>query len=273
MTFAAVSAMTITLTLVAGFLAVTMNANKLAHDMQKNVTVSVFIESNVSNQEIKDTQKKIEAIPNVEKVKFSSKQEEYKKMVKQMGESFDVFTEDDNPLYNVFFVSVKNPRNTSTVQKQVKKVPHVIQATYGGKNAEKILKMSDKIKKWGIVLTLILLVISMFLISNTIRLTILSRQNDIKIMRLVGATKGYIRWPFIFEGIWVGILGSIIPLLVVGIGYPFVYNAMNPSLVAAHYQMLTLHQVFAPITCITLLSGIVVAVLGTTLSMRRFLKA
>lgn len=272
MSFASISAVSIVLLLLGGFITFVANVNKLAQDVQKNVTVSVFVDVGTSKKERQKLATQLEALPNVAKVTFSSKEEQYKKLVKQMGDDWDVFSGDDNPLYDVYEVQAQDPSQTSQIQQAASKLKNVAEASYGGTDTEKILAIAANVKKWGTVAAIVLLILAIFLISNTIRMTILSRSDEIKIMRLVGAKNGYIRWPFFLEGAWIGLIGSIVPILILWLGYPYIYEWLNPTLAQGHYAMLTPSQVIAPVSGLLTLIGAIIGSLGSVLSMSRFLK-
>lgn len=149
---------------------------------------------------------------------------------------------------------------------------HVYDAKYGGASAKKLFNIVDNIQKWGIAISLLLLFVAVFLISNTIRITILSRKNEISIMRLVGATNGFIRWPFILEGAWTGLFGAIIPIIIVDLGYVWLYGIISNSLASTGYSLLTPSVFLFQIDTLLILIGIVIGAIGSGISMRRFLR-
>ncbi|WP_285696146.1 FtsX-like permease family protein, partial [Enterococcus hirae] len=128
------------------------------------------------------------------------------------------------------------------------------------------------VRTWGLAAAALLLFIAMFLISNTIRITILSRQKEIQIMRLVGAKNGYIRWPFFLEGGWIGLIGAIIPVLLITFGYQEVFRMLNPSLLRSHYSLIQPQDIVWKINALMAGIGIIIGSLGSIISMRRFLK-
>lgn len=272
MSFASISAVSVILLLLGCFTLFIANVNKLAQEVQQNVTVSVFVDLGTTKKQREQLATKLEALPNVAKVTFSSKEEQYKKLVKQMGSDWDVFSQNDNPLYDVYEVQAQDPSQTSQIQAAAQKLDHVAQASYGGTDTEKILAIAKNVKKWGTVAAIILLLLAIFLISNTIRMTILSRRDEIKIMRLVGAKNGYIRWPFFLEGAWIGLIGALIPIAILWFVYPYIYRWVNPALLQGHYSMLAVGQVMAPLALLLIITGMVIGALGSILSMRRFLK-
>lgn len=272
MSFASIAAVTVTLTLFASFLTFIFNMNEIAANIQKNVTVSVFMDPKITNSQKQILKEKLEDLPEVSKVTYSSKEEQYKKLVQTMGKEWEVFSKEDNPLYDVYMVQSNNPKETQKIQTAAKKMPQVIDASYGGAEAERLLHLADKVKLWGVIIAVILLIIAIFLISNTIRVTILSRKQEIQIQRLVGATNTYIRWPFFLEGAWIGLLGSIIPILGMSFIYPKIYQMLMPTLQQAGYHLLSPGSWVIGLSVGIAILGMVIGALGSTLSMRRFLK-
>lgn len=190
-----------------------------------------------------------------------------------MGDSWNLFEGDSNPLYNVYVVSATDPEYTKKIAKQAGELPNVFKADYGGDSSDKIFALSAAVRTWGLGAAILLIFVAMFLISNTIRITILSRQREIQIMRLVGAKNGYIRWPFFLEGGWIGLLGSIVPIAIMYFGYHQVYLLVNPALLRSNYSLIAPNQFLLQVCGVMALIGIVIGSLGSIISMRRFLKA
>jgi len=272
MSVAAVSAVTVTLLLVGIFFAMIFNFNKISKDIENDVHVRVMIERGTTTQQKDQLQKKLEKMASVKDVTYSSRKKELNKVVGSYGQSFKMFTGDDNPLYDVYTVSTTKPTQTIKVAKKAKQLKHVYDATYGGNNAKKLFSVMSGVRRWGIGFTILLLFVAVFLISNTIRITILSRRDEIGIMRLVGATNSYIRWPFLLEGAWTGLLGVVIPILVVDIGYGWVYRHMAISMASAGYSLLKPGMFLFELDLTMAVIGIVIGALGSVISMRRFLK-
>ena len=138
------------------------------------------------------------------------------------------FQGDANPLYDAYIVEADNPQDVEKVASAIKKINGIQSANYGGANTERILALGNNVKIWGAAAALLILV-AVFLISNTIRITIMSRQREIQIMRLVGARNGYIRWPF-FPRCLVGLLGAIVPSVLIAWLYNLAFTSFTPSL-------------------------------------------
>lgn len=272
MTIASVSAVTITLTLLGVILAVIMNVTKIAEDIENDVDVSVFVEIATSQEDMDKLEAELKALPNAAKVTFSSSKDQYDKLVKNYGDSWKLFDGDDNPLYNVFVVSPKEPSQTKELQQAASKLKNVNRADYGELQSEKIFKIANWLRKWGLIGSILLLVVAVFLISNTIRITIISRKREIQIMRLVGAKNGFIRWPFFLEGAWIGAIGAIVPILLMSFAYTQVFIIANKSLSVLNYSLIAPNTIIMRVNLLMLAIGVVIGSLGSVLSMRRFLK-
>ena len=272
MSVAAVSAVTVTLLLVGVLLSILLNVNKVATDIENDVQVRVIIDRGTNKKQEAALKKKLEKIDGVKKIEFSSKKKELDNVVGVYGKEFNLFKGDDNPLSDVYVVNATTPKKTITVAQKAKKLRHVSDAKYGGASAKKLFSVVASIQRWGITISLLLLFVAVFLISNTIRITILSRKNEIAIMRLVGATNGYIRWPFILEGAWTGLLGAILPILIVDGLYFWMYGVITASFSGTSYALLTPGTFLWEIDVLLATIGIIIGALGSGLSMSRFLK-
>lgn len=286
MTVAAVSSVTITLSLVAIFASVILNTAKLASDISNNVRIVVYMRKDIADnsktivkegQTVKnnDYHKIYDALTSmdhVSKVTYSSKEEQYEKLTETMGSEWKVLEGDSNPLYDAYIVDTTEHKYVDSVAAEAKKLEGVSEVQDGGANTQKLFALSDFIRVWGLVGAGLLIFIAVFLISNTIRITIISRSREIQIMRLVGAKNSYIRGPFLFEGAWIGLLGSVLPVVLVYFGYNMAYQTMNKNLVAQNLSMIEPH-LFVPamIGAVSVL-GIFIGSLGSSISMRRFLK-
>lgn len=184
----------------------------------------------------------------------------------------DTFDGDSNPLQDVYIVEADSPSDVKKVANKITKIEGVESVDYGGSNSDQLFSIAKFIRTWGFAGTVLLIFVAIFLISNTIRMTIMSRQRDIEIMRLVGAKNSYIRGPFFFEGAWVGLLGAIVPSIIIYFAYKTVYSSVNPQF---EVQGLSLYPVdtFLPLVIGGMfLVGIIIGALGSVISMRRYLK-
>ncbi|AXQ79028.1 ABC transporter permease [Streptococcus chenjunshii] len=287
MTLASVSSVTITLTLLGIFGAVLLNTERLASGIENNIQINTYLEIDstdnsemtadpagqpVANENYHKVYDQIMAISGVKSITFSSKDEQLKQLQDTYGDDWALLDGDSNPLQDVYVVEAAAPEEVKDIAESISGIEGVESVDYGGSDSDQLFRFAALIRTWGLVGTGLLVLVAIFLISNTIRITIISRRRDIEIMRLVGAKNSYIRGPFFFEGAWVGFLGAIIPSLVVYFLYQYVYRAFSPSL---ELQSLSLYDpgFFLPsLIGLLFLIGIVIGSIGSMLSMRRYLK-
>ncbi|MGT2910618.1 permease-like cell division protein FtsX [Streptococcus cameli] len=287
MTVAAISSVTITLTLVGIFASVILNTAKLASDLENNVRINVFLRADstdqmetvvneqgeqVPNENYLSIYNQISALKDVESVTYSSKDEQLKNLTEKLGETWNLFKGDANPLYDAYIIDTKSPSAVKSVAKEVAKIDGVSEVRDGEVETERIFKLAAMVRTWGLAATVLLLFTAIFLISNTIRITIISRSREIQIMRLVGAKNSYIRGPFLLEGAWVGLLGAIVPSVLVYFGYQAVFQSTNPTLATQNLSLFPMGLFIPAMVGSLFLIGIVIGALGSTISMRRFLK-
>ncbi|SUO90887.1 permease-like cell division protein FtsX [Streptococcus uberis] len=287
MTIAAVSSVAITLTLVGIFAATLLNIDRVASGVQNNIRINTYLPvdstdtakvvqtvegKQVDNEKYHKIYDNIKKIKGVDKIIFSSKDEQLKKLQDTMGDVWKMYDQDTNPLQDIYIVETEEPSQVKQVSKAIKSIDGVEDVDYGGINSDKLFKFSSFIKTWGLAGTGLLLLVAVFLISNTIRMTIMSRQRDIEIMRLVGAKNSYIRGPFFFEGAWVGFLGAIIPSLIVYYLYEYAYRQFTPQLQLNGLSMYPVNYYLYILIAVLFIIGIIIGSLGSVLSMRRYLK-
>lgn len=287
MTIAAIFTVTMTLTLVGIFASVILNTTKLASDLKENVRITVYLRANstdhlativndqgqiVNNPDYQKIYNQIMSVGNVSTITFSSKDEQLTKLTENMGDTWNLFKGDANPLYDAYIIDTTTPESVKTVASAIVQIDGVTEVRDGEVQTERLFELSDMVSTWGGLATGLLLLTAILLISNTIRITIISRSREIQIMRLVGAKNSYIRGPFLFEGAWVGLLGAIVPASIIYVGYQMVYQSINKGLASQNLSLIDI-KLFVPAMIGSLfLVGIVIGALGSVISMRRFLK-
>ncbi|WP_054661694.1 permease-like cell division protein FtsX [Lacticaseibacillus camelliae] len=273
MSVAAVSAVTVTLLLVGIFLALLMNVNRVSTQVENDVRVRVYIQKGTSKKQQANLKQNLEGLAKVKKVTYRSASQELNSIVGSYGSQWAMFRGDQNPLNNIFMVDTDSAKDTISVAKQAEKMPRVSEATYGGTTAKKLFRTVATIQRWGAFFMILLLFVAVFLISNTIRITILSRSDEIKVMRLVGATNAYIRWPFLLEGAWTGLFGSLLPMLIVDFGYSLVARNAHFTEAANGFSLYPNMPFLLWLDLGMALIGVIIGGLGSVVSMRRYLKA
>lgn len=287
MTIASVSSVTITLTLVGIFAAVLLNVERIATGIENNIQINVYLDvdstdssetttneanETVANDSYHQVYDQISKVSGVKSVTYSSKDEQLKKLQETYGDDWSLFDGDSNPLQDVYIVEVDSPSDVKKVAKKIANIEGVESVDYGGSNSDQLFRIAKFIRTWGFAGTILLVVVAIFLISNTIRMTIMSRQRDIEIMRLVGAKNSYIRGPFFFEGAWVGLLGAIVPSIIIYFGYKTVYSSVNPQFEIQGLSLYPINTLLPLVIGGMFLVGIIIGALGSVISMRRYLK-
>lgn len=276
LTFSSASAVTVTLTLLMTFLIVAGNISNFTYSVEDSLKIHATIESTLDDKGIEALKKEVENMPHVEKVTFNSKDEELANYLDDLDESarklYEIYEGEANPLLNAFVIEVDYGDNLDLVNKQLLQLEGIYDSAFGGDSAVMMIKAMDGIRITGGVFVVALSVLAVFLISNTIKSAIHSRKDEIAIMRNVGATNGFIKMPFMIEGMFIGLFGSIIPMLLTYFGYRYVYDSLGGVLLVAMFQ---LQEVF-PFTlyiCLTLLvTGMVVGVLGSFFAVNKYLR-
>ena len=271
-TFGAISAVSMVLLLVGIFVSLLFNMNKIASDVEQDVNVRVYIDLAADETKTEELKAAIQALDAVDTVKFRSKDEELADITKSVAQEFELFKNDSNPLRNAFDVSTKNPKQTKEVATTIEKMDYVARVNYGGAKADTLFKVISTSRNVGIGVIAVLLVIALFLISNTIRATIHARRTEIEIMQLVGATKAYIRWPFFLEGGFIGLIGSIVPIALLWGIYLWVYKGGSDFFSGSNFSLLAPNPFLYRLSLAMAGVGVLIGSFGSIFSMRRFLK-
>ncbi|WP_257350289.1 permease-like cell division protein FtsX [Pseudalkalibacillus decolorationis] len=274
MSFASISAVTVTLLLVGVFLVLLLNINAIASQIEDDVEIRVYLEKTSEEPQHQELQQQLEGIEEVSSVKYVPKEEGLQELIDSLGDEGKVFQslEDENPLPDAFAVKTERPQDTPLVADEIETLDYVSEVRYGQGTVERLFKITDTARNVGLVLIVGLLFTAMFLIANTIKITIVSRGTEIEIMKLVGATNGFIRWPFFVEGILLGVLGSLIPIGILIFAYQFIYEAVSMNLNTILFQLLPVYPLMFQLAGLLVIIGAFIGVWGSMTSVRKFLK-
>ncbi|MFC2947251.1 permease-like cell division protein FtsX [Virgibacillus sediminis] len=274
MTVASVGAVTTTLILVGAFIALMLNINQMATNIEDDVQVNVLIDPTLDEEEITALGDQIAEIEGVESVEFSSKDEQLESLVESMGEEGQAWQlfEQENPLNHAYEVHAQNPEQTGSVAEAIQKLEGTQEVNYGQEVVQQLFEFNQYARYIGLALIIGLLFTAIFLISNTIKITIMARSREIGIMKLVGATNGFIRWPFFIEGLLLGVLGSIIPIAVIMTGYYFLDNNLSDKISFSFVEILPFNPFAWQLSLIIFVIGATIGVWGSVMSVRKFLK-
>lgn len=277
LSLASISCITITLILVGFSMILSFNVNNFTAEIEKDLNIVIFLDRDVDDKDIEQVKKEILRIENVneKELVFNSKND-VKESMQAESEVFESvlsnYTEETNPLQDTYLVKVDNIELIGETADQIKKIDHVDIVKYGEGAVEELVKIFDIVKNVTYVVVIALVVVTAFLITNTIKITIQSRKREIEIRRLVGASNAFIRQPFFFEGIILGILGSIIPILVCCVGYKYLFDKLGGQLFTAIIKLVNPSSIIYLIMIVLVAVGALVGAFGSYLSVRKYLK-
>lgn len=273
MSLSSASAVMVTLILLAGFLLIAGNMEQFTKNIEGDFRIhAVLKEEIVEEEQILKIQKQISELENVHKVTFSPKEEELEMFIFEKGKEFEIYRGEENPLHHAFFVSVKDANLIEIVTQNILKIEGVEEAMYGGDSVSKMVDLLRTIRSGGGIFLLLLSALALFLISNTIKMTIHARRREIGIMRNVGATNLFIKMPFMIEGMLIGFLGSIIPCLLTFFGYRYLFQITGGKFVTNLLSLKPVYPFAIEVCCVLVGAGIIVGLLGSFHSVTKYLK-
>ncbi|MFB4210408.1 permease-like cell division protein FtsX [Shouchella sp. JSM 1781072] len=273
MTFASISAVTVMLVIVGFFMIVFLNGNHIASTIEDNVEIRAFIERGTDEAEINDLIEEVNEEYDVAQVEFIDKEEGLENLIASTdGEDYWGSLREDNPLRDALRIIASTPQLTEEIAQSVDEHPYIGRVSYGEEIISDLFTITNTGRVAGAVVVAALLFTAMFLISNTIKLTILARKNEIQIMKLVGAKNSFVRWPFLIEGMLLGILGSIVPILLISFGYTYLYNQSASFLQSVPYDLLAPNLLILQLSILLVVVGLGVGIWGSVMSVRKFLK-
>lgn len=272
---ASISSITITLLVVAISVILTYNVDNFANLVERDVTIVSFLNNDVTNDQIKLMEIKINRIEAVESYVFQSKEEITKDMM-DSSETFKTIMQkwnsDENPLQDTYLVKVNDINKIADVAAEIKAMDGVSVVKYGEGMIEQLVVVFDVIRQVSIFIVIALIIVTAFLISNTIKLAIFARKREIEIMRLVGASNLNIKIPFIIEGLFLGIFGSIIPVIATMYGYSALYSNFNGKLFSPFIRLVSPQPFIFLVSFILTAIGILVGMFGSWRAVRKHLK-
>lgn len=270
-------AVTITLFIISLFLVLTFNFRRFTQGLEQSVQISVLVDyGSESAEEEGRISTAIQNIEGVSSVNYSSKADEFEYYINSFNdektkEAFEPFR-DDNPMHDAYYVEVSDGSLLESIAEEIQTIPGVYRVNFGGSSAVKLITALRTVRLFGGGLALVLSLLAISLIQNTIKLTIQARADEIAIMRNVGAKNGFIRAPFLVEGILIGFLGSILPAAAVYFGYQYLYKFTGGAVIS---NMFTLIEPFPFIWYVigaVCVIGILVGFIGSYFSVTRYLR-
>lgn len=274
MVISTANAITITLVLVSVLSLLIANISQITYDVEDDIQLYVKIENEVLDEDIQSIQNKISRIAGVEEIEYSDADNELDRFIAAYGEAGKIYEiyRQDNPLSRVFIIKVANGYSLAELSTQISTVEGIQSVDFGGATVEDFVKLLNGIREVGTIFVIALALLAIFLIYNTIKITINSRKEEIGIMRLVGATNSYIRSPLVLEGMFIGVLGSIIPILLTIFGYNYIYTSLNGQLVSGILKLIDVFPFTLWVSLLVLVAGVTVGVIGSYISATIYLR-
>ena len=272
MTLASISTVALSLFMLGVFLCGVINLNNMASSLENQVQLSIYLKDGLTTDQIMAVGKQIKAIPNLKHLEFVNKEQAMKEFKARLGDQQQLVNAlgDVNPLPNSYVLTFDNPSDVKATAKLDTTFQGVESTHYGQDIVEELFRITQVIRIGGIVLIAFLAAATLFIISNTIRLTVFARRKEIAIMKYVGATNGFIRWPFLIEGMLLGLVGAIIAVLCVGEFYHFITMEVSESL--AFFPLVPMFPFFYDVAIYILVGGIIVGAIGSTISLKQYMK-
>lgn len=277
LSLASIACITITLIIVGVSILASLNVNNFAKEIEKDVTITVFLAGDTTEEQRNNVEHEIRNIPNVEddSIIFKSKEEERNEMMKEsevFNSVMSSWSKEENPLKDSFMLKVKDIESINDTAKRIKNIEKVEIVNYGEDMVNSLVSAFRTVEKVSIAIVLALILVTVFLIVNTIKLTIFSRKREISIMRLVGASNTSIKTPFIIEGLIIGFLGAIIPVLTIIYGYTMLYNHFNGVLYSNLIKLIFPTPFIYLVSIAVVIIGMLVGMIGSAQAVRKYLK-
>lgn len=277
LSIASISCITITLIVVAVSVILSLNVNNFTEIVEKDVTIVAFLDVDITEEEKDQVYDQIIVLDNISKnnVVYMDKMD----ISKDMMDSSEVFkgimenwTREESPIQDTFQIKVDDINLINKTADEIKDIEHVAIVKYGEGMVEQLVTVFDIVRKATIGIVIALVIVTAFLIANTIKITIMSRKREIEIMRLVGASNINIKLPFIFEGLLLGMLGAIIPMILTVYGYTALYDHFGGQLFTSFIKLIE-PTPFTYYTSLGLLAiGMIVGMFGSARAVRKYLK-
>ena len=275
LSLASISCITITLIVVALSIVLSFNVSNFTKEIEKDVTIVAFLDNSITDQQKEDIKDQIASLNHVDTIKYEDKMN----ISNEMMESSDVFksimknwSRTESPIMNTYKVKVDDIHYIDQVAKEIKAITGVNTVKYGEGMVDQLIAVFTAINKFSIGLVVALIIVTAFLIGNTIKITIFSRKREIEIMRLVGASNLNIKIPFVFEGLFLGLFGSIIPIIITIYGYINLYRHFNGQMFSPFIKLIEPEPFIYLISLILAGIGILVGMFGSWRAVRKHLK-
>lgn len=269
---ASIATVAATLFILGIFMLTILNVNQGIVNVESKVEVKIFLKDDITAAQKTELEKSVKAVPGVTELTFESKEQALANFKDQLGDQNQSLVEGlekDNPMPSSYIVKVNDPNIITSIVEAVKGKAYILSIKDGREIVDKIMSITNTIKWVGSAIFVILIGVSLFLIGNTIKIIVYSRRREIGIMKYIGATDWFIRWPFIIEGVFLGVIGALIADGILFYAYKVVFAKVTTGLLMM--QLVPVSYVYTYILGLFLLAGILIGAIGSSISIRKFL--
>ena len=267
---ATVSTISICILILGIALLLTLNAGNFINRLESDIEIIAFLDNELTKSEKGEIKDRIAKISEIDTVTFVSKDKALKNLQEKMaGQEYDLTaTLEKNPLPDTYEIKAYDPHEVPGIAAKVEKIPGVYKVNYGHGLVEKLFDVTKWIRIISFAFIVLLGIGAIFLISTSIRLSIFARHKEIYLMKLIGATNWFVRWPFIIEGVLLGTAGALVSIIILAFGYASLINQMQ---VLYFFPLVTSSQVLTKVYLSLILTGTGLGILGTSISLNKFL--
>ena len=270
-----ISMMCITMLIFGIFFVIAENLNHFVDEVEGEQGIQVYMKKDVTDEQIQALKQQLLAIDGINTVEFVSQADALQEVKDKFGDKASLLEGRDESIFPVsYIITLTDLSKSSEIQEQISKLDNVGEIRSSNETISTLVRIARGIRIATYVISICLIVFAIFIITNTIKLTVHARRREISIMKYVGATNGFIRWPFAVEGIIIGLIsGAISIALLYGVYSLALSNDSFLSFISKMgLTLLHFSDMFTLIILVYLVLGIVVGVLGSTISMRKYLK-
>ena len=275
LSLASITCILITLLIVSISIILSAVVNNFTNNVKKDLTIVVFLDRDITEERTAEIKNELKAISNIDTIEFRSKTEIAKSMMEQYETYKDIlkdYDEKDLPLQDTYLIKVKEVEKIGDTAKKIDTILNVESVQYGAGMVEQLVDIFQTVKYVSMGVVLALIIVTIFLISNTIKITIFSRRKEIEIMRLVGASNLNIKIPFLFEGLFLGLFGAIMPILATIYGYTALYDQLGGYISVKTIQLIKPTPFVYYVSISLLIISAIVGALGSAKAVKKHLK-
>lgn len=276
MTVASIAAVAACIFIVSLSFAFMMNLSSMLGQLEEGIGIVVFVDKDAHSDDIQRVNDEIKNITHVSGVSYIPPDEALNTLSEKWEADgiLEGFSGENNPLSSSFEVSVDDISNQSKVISELEKIEGIRKIRHAAAETELLMKANSGVRIGGVFIVIILAVISIVIIINTIKISLFIRKKEIGIMKLIGATDWFIRWPFVVEGAIIGLIGALIPLTLCWVAYDrligVIYNAV--PIIKNVFVFCYGAEIFSILTPVAVCGGVLLGVVGSIMSLRKYLR-